>query len=59
MTACTDGAPEGYALRTKLRSSRRAIAPAGMIWVSWPKKSLGVATGITEDVVRQVTLPLG
>ncbi len=92
MTACTDGAPEGYAamlalpprisvdwaerastrtslvhifalsksaLRTKLRSSRTAIAPAGVIWVSWPKKSSGVATDITEDVVRTVASPLG
>ena len=33
--------------------------PAGMIWVSWPKKSSGVATDLTEDVVRQIALPLG
>ena len=30
-----------------------------MIWVSWPKKSSGVATDLTEDVVRQIALPLG
>ncbi len=47
------------ALKTKLRSLRKAIAPDGVIWVSWPKKSSGVATDITEDVVRQVALPLG
>lgn len=35
------------------------IRPGGMIWVSWPKKSSGVATDVTEDVVRAVALPLG
>jgi hypothetical protein len=28
-------------------------------WVSWPKKAAKVATDITEDVVREVALPLG
>jgi hypothetical protein len=31
----------------------------GVLWVSWPKKSSGVVTDITEDVVRAVALPLG
>jgi hypothetical protein len=29
------------------------------IWVSWPKKSAKVATDITEDVIREIALPLG
>jgi len=29
------------------------------VWVSWPKKSSGVATTITEDVIREIALPLG
>ena len=29
------------------------------VWVSWPKKSSGVATDVTEDVIRAVALPLG
>jgi hypothetical protein len=37
----------------------KQIKPAGMIWVSWPKKTSGVATNITEDVIREVALPLG
>ena len=28
-------------------------------WVSWPKKSSGVPTGVTEDVIRELALPLG
>ena len=47
------------ALRTKLTSFRKTIHPAGVIWVSWPKKSSGVPTDITEDTIREVALPLG
>jgi hypothetical protein len=46
-------------LKSSLKSLRRAIAAAGVIWVSWPKKSSGVATDITEDVIRDVALPMG
>ena len=46
-------------LEKKLRSLRQTIDPAGTIWVSWPKKSPGVLTDITEDVVRELALPLG
>ncbi len=35
------------------------IADGGMIWVAWPKKSSGVVTDITENVVRETGLPLG
>lgn len=35
------------------------LAPDGTLWVSWPKKSSGVATDITEDTIREVALPLG
>ncbi|WP_262692600.1 DUF3052 domain-containing protein [Kordiimonas aestuarii] len=31
----------------------------GMIWISWPKKAAKVATDMSEDVVREVALPLG
>jgi len=46
-------------LKETLRRFRRVIAPAGVIWVSWPKKSSGVPTDITEDVIRDVALPTG
>ena len=36
-----------------------ALRRDGMIWVSWPKKSSGVTTDITEDTIREVCLPLG
>lgn len=32
---------------------------AGGLWVSWPKKASGVATDVTESVVREVGLDAG
>lgn len=46
-------------LAAKLERYRKAIAPDGMIWVSWPKKSSGVASNLTDVVVRDTALPLG
>ena len=43
------------ALLGALRKSMRGDAA---IWVSWPKKSSGVASELTEDVVRELALPL-
>ena len=42
-----------------LTALRDLIDPAGMIWVSWPKKASKVPTDITEDTVREVALPMG
>lgn len=41
-----------------LPKAKAAINPNGMIWVSWPKKASKVDTDITEDIIRQVCLPL-
>jgi hypothetical protein len=46
-------------LARHLAGLRAAIVQDGVVWVSWPKKASGVATDITEDVIRQVALPLG
>ena len=35
------------------------IKQNGVIWVSWPKKSSKVVTDVSEDVIREVVLPLG
>jgi hypothetical protein len=37
----------------------RALAPAGMLWVSWPKKAAKVETDLTESVVRDIGLAAG
>jgi hypothetical protein len=47
------------ALEKELKRLRRLIADTGVLWASWPKKSSGVTTDITEDVIREVCLPLG
>jgi hypothetical protein len=52
-------ATQAAGLASKLRSYRAAIQPDGMIWVSWPKKASGVATDLTDVVVRDTVLPLG
>lgn len=41
-------------LRRRMPGLRKKIKPDGMIWVSWPKKSSGVASTVSEDVVREV-----
>ena len=46
-------------LEKKLRLLREQLDRAGTVWVSWPKISAGVPTDITEEVIRQVALPLG
>lgn len=46
-------------LSKQLRTLRTHLAPAGFVWVSWPKKSSGLSTDITEDTIREVALPLG
>lgn len=46
-------------LAADLERLRPLLAPAGMIWVSWPKKAAKRPTDITEDVVRALALPLG
>lgn len=43
-------------LLPKLRKSMKSDV---IIWVSWPKRASKVATDITEDVIRELALPLG
>jgi len=46
-------------LEFELVSASKALAPAGMLWISWPKKASGVATDVTEDAVRKSGLDAG
>src|SRR5688500_14725076 len=36
-----------------------AVAPAGTVWVCWPKRASKLPTDITEDVLRRLLLPTG
>jgi hypothetical protein len=46
-------------LEANAKPLMQAIDPNGMIWISWPKKASKVPTDVTEDVIRDVVLPLG
>ena len=52
-------ATKSAGLKVKLERYREAIAPKGMVWVSWPKKASGVASDLSDVVVRDTALPLG
>ena len=38
---------------------RKLLKPDAVLWISWPKKAAKVPTDITEDVIREVVLPMG
>lgn len=56
-------------LAKHLARLRQLVAPAGVVWISWPKKTatkktvpkgvIVIASDVTEDVVRAEALPLG
>jgi len=47
------------ALHQHLRSLRTKLRPDAVLWISWPKKASKVPTTVTEDVIRELALPLG
>lgn len=42
-----------------IRQTLERIADGGMCWICWPKKTSGLATDVTENVLREVVLPTG
>jgi hypothetical protein len=46
-------------LGASLKTLLNKIKQSGIIWVSWPKKSSGIPSEVTEDTVREIALPLG
>jgi hypothetical protein len=47
------------ALSARLRELRHILPDDAIIWVSWPKKSSGVSTDLTENAIREIAFPLG
>ena len=43
---------------TLLRDTLNAMRPDAIVWVSWPKRAAAVPTDITEDVIRELALPM-
>lgn len=46
-------------LRRRLATFRKTLNPDAVIWISWPKRTAGMATSVTENVIRALALPLG
>ena len=46
-------------LAKEFKRISKLLAPPGMLWVSWPKKSSGVATDLDENIVREIGLAAG
>jgi hypothetical protein len=46
-------------LARRIARLKAALDPAGRLWIAWPKRASKVETDMTEDVVRDVALPLG
>ncbi len=47
------------ALTKEFKRISKQLTPAGMIWISWPKKSSGVPTDLTENIIREIGLAAG
>ena len=46
-------------LERRIERLGAAIVPDRMLWIAWPKRASKVPTDVTEDVVREVALPIG
>ncbi len=46
-------------LTKEFKRISKLLTPAGMFWVSLPKKSSGVATDLDENIVREIGLAAG
>ncbi len=38
---------------------KQEIVPAGIIWVSWPKKSSGIPSTVSENMIRDIAIANG
>ena len=46
-------------LKERFSEYAKRLHAAGMLWVSWPKKSSGVTTDLSENIVRDIGLAAG
>jgi len=46
-------------LKKRFNAIAKRLTPAGGFWVAWPKRASGVATDLTEDIIRAVGLEAG
>ena len=50
---------ERSALERRLPALRGALQPAGGLWLAWPRRASGVATDLSDTVVRELGLAAG
>lgn len=43
----------------QFRALARRLTPEGGLWIAWPKKASGVATDLSENVIREIGLAEG
>jgi len=43
----------------KLPPALTRVGDGGSIWIAWPKKASGIATDLTENVIRDICLTTG
>jgi hypothetical protein len=46
-------------LKQRFNEAKRCLAANGSLWISWPKKSSGMATDLNENSIREIGLGLG
>ncbi len=46
-------------LDSSLSKAKPALTKSGTLWISWPKKSSGVATDLSDSIVRELGLAAG
>jgi hypothetical protein len=46
-------------LKKEFPQIAKRLAPSGMLWISWPKKTSGVPTDLNENIIREIGLAAG
>ena len=46
-------------LKKRFNAIAKRLTPSGGFWIAWPKRASGVATDLTEDIIRVVGLDAG
>ena len=46
-------------LEAEFLNLKAALKPAGMLWISWPKKASKIATDLDENIIRNIGLTNG
>ncbi|HEY0931143.1 MAG TPA: DUF3052 domain-containing protein [Gemmatimonas sp.] len=50
---------EQSVLEAQLARMRTTLVPTAVLWVSWPKRTSKMPTDVSEDIIRELALPMG